>query len=152
MTVTAVPTIKEAAGQQTWIDLGLPDLRFLVRELRTAAIEEVKRADDVEGAFQILLDHFGFVDEALVAVTIATPIGDVTVARDKLVHIVEKRPDSRERYVRHARSRFGRFFTTTEVIAWRLSTHTKRRMTCLSWLTCKADTSCGILCMLLPER
>ena len=102
MTVNVAPIIKEAVGQQTWIDLGLPDLRFLVREMRTAAIEEVKRADDVAGALQILLDHFGFVDEALEAVTITTPIGDVTVARDKLVHIIEKRPDSRERYVRHA--------------------------------------------------
>ncbi len=102
MLVNAAPLIKEAADQQTWIDLALPDLRTLSRELRSAAIEEVKRAEDAEGALKILLDHFGFVDESLLAVTILTPIGNVAVLRDKLAHIVEKRPDSRERYVRHA--------------------------------------------------
>lgn len=102
MLVNVAPLIKEATGQQTWIDLALPDLRTLARELRSAPIEEVKRADDKEGALQILLAHFGFVDEALLAVTIVTPIGNVAIMRDKLAHIVEKRPDSRERYVRHA--------------------------------------------------
>ncbi|WLI13655.1 MULTISPECIES: hypothetical protein [Pseudomonas] len=102
MLVNVAPLIKEATGQQTWIDLALPDLRTLTRELRSAPIEEVKRADDEEGALQILLAHFGFIDEALLAVTIMTPIGNVAIMRDKLAHIVEKRPDSRERYVRHA--------------------------------------------------
>lgn len=80
----------------------MPDLRTLARELRSAAIDEVKRADDAQGALRILLAHFGFIDEALLAVTILTPIGNVAVMRDKLAHIVEKRADSRERYVRHA--------------------------------------------------
>jgi len=102
MLVSAAPLVKEAGGQQTWIDLALPDLRTLARELRSAAIEEVKRADDAQGALRILLAHFGFIDEALLAVTILTPIGNVAVMRDKLAHIVEKRADSRERYVRHA--------------------------------------------------
>lgn len=102
MLVNAAPLIKEAADQQTWIDLALPDLRTLSRELRSAAIEEIKRADDAEGALKILLDHFGFFDDSVLAVTILTPIGNVAVMRDKLAHIVEKRPDSRERYVRHA--------------------------------------------------
>lgn len=102
MQVNVAPLIKEASGQQTWIDLDLPDLRTLVRELRSAPIDEVKRADDAEGALQILLTHFGFADETFLAVTILTPIGNVAVMRDKLAHIVEKRPDSRERYVRHA--------------------------------------------------
>ncbi|MFJ2486980.1 PBECR2 nuclease fold domain-containing protein [Pseudomonas sp. NPDC087639] len=102
MIVTAAPLIKEAAGQQTWIDLALPDLRTLARELRSAAIDEIKRAEDADGALKILLAYFGFVDEALLAITILTPIGNIAVRRDKLAHIVEKRPDSRERYVRHA--------------------------------------------------
>jgi phage-Barnase-EndoU-ColicinE5/D-RelE like nuclease2 len=102
MLVNAAPLMKEAASQPTWIDLFLPDLRTLPRELRSAAIEEVKRADDAEGALKILLNHFGFVDDSVLAVTISTPIGNVAVMRDKLAHIVEKRPDSRERYVRHA--------------------------------------------------
>lgn len=102
MLVTVAPSIKEAMGQHTWIDLALPDLRTLARELRSAPLDEVKRADDAEGALQILLAHFGFTDEAVLAVTVSTPIGHVGVRRDKLAHIVEKRPGSRERYVRHA--------------------------------------------------
>jgi hypothetical protein len=43
MLVNVAPLIKEATGQQTWIDLALPDLRTLARELRSAPIEEVKR-------------------------------------------------------------------------------------------------------------
>jgi hypothetical protein len=102
MLVNAAPLIKEAADQPTWIDLALPDLRTLPRELRSTAIEEVKRADDAKGALKILLAHFGFIDDTLLGVTIHTPIGNVAIMRDKLAHIVEKRPDSRERYVRHA--------------------------------------------------
>lgn len=102
MLVNAAPLIKEAADQHTWLDLALPDLRTLPRELRSTAIEEVKRADDAKGALKILLAHFGFIDDTLLAVTILTPIGNVAIMRDKLAHIVEKRPDSRERYVRHA--------------------------------------------------
>lgn len=102
MLTNAAPTTKEAADQATWIDLALPDLRTLSKELRSAAIEEIKRADDPAGALGILLEYFGFIDESVMAVTFLTPIGNVAVARDKLAHIVEKRPDSRERYVRHA--------------------------------------------------
>lgn len=102
MVFTVSPPIKQSVGQPTWIDLGLPDLRTLARELRSGPIEEVKRANDAEGALLILLAHFGFVDDSVLAVTILTPIGNVAVMRDKLAHIVEKRPDSRERYVRHA--------------------------------------------------
>ncbi|WP_435038234.1 PBECR2 nuclease fold domain-containing protein [Pseudomonas neuropathica] len=102
MLVNAAPVIKEAADQPTWINLALPDLRTLSRELRSAAIDEMKRADNAEDALKILLDQFGFVDESILTVTILTPIGRVAVMKDKLAHIIEKRPDSRERYVRHA--------------------------------------------------
>ena len=102
MLTNAAPRTKEAADQATWIDLALPDLRTLSKELRSAAIEEIKRADDPAGALGILLEYFGFIDESVMAVTILTPIGNVAVWSDKLAHIVEKRPDSRERYVRHA--------------------------------------------------
>ena len=47
--LSVVPFIKEAAGQLTWIHLDLPDLRLLARDMRSAAIDEIKRADDVEG-------------------------------------------------------------------------------------------------------
>ena len=85
-----------------WFDLDLPDLRYLARELRSPAVDELQRAEDAEGALAILLEHFGLVDPVLVAVTVTTPIGAVLVPRSSLPHIVEKRPDSRERYVRHA--------------------------------------------------
>ncbi|PCR98575.1 hypothetical protein CP336_02815 [Pseudomonas fluorescens] len=64
MLMSAAPLVKEAGGQQTWIDLALPDLRTLAREFRSAVIDEVKRADDAQGALKILLAHFGFIDEA----------------------------------------------------------------------------------------
>lgn len=102
MLVNAASLTKEAAHQPTWINLALPDLRTLSRELRSAAIDEMKRADNAEDALKILLDQFGFLDESVLTVIILTPIGRVAVMRDKLAHIVEKRPDSRERYVRHA--------------------------------------------------
>ena len=134
MLVNAAPLIKESSGQQTWIDLALPDLRTLARELRSAAIDEVKRADDAQGALRILLAHFGFIDEALLAVTILTPIGNVAVMRDKLAHIVEKRADSRERYVRHAIDTLtGPFEIWTADTAWPSSTPTRQKMTCSSW-------------------
>ena len=85
-----------------WFDLDLPDLRYLARELRSPAVDELQRAEDAEGALAILLEHFGLVDPVLAAVTVTTPIGAVLVPRSSLPHIVEKRPDSRERYVRHA--------------------------------------------------
>lgn len=99
---TEVVQVREAAGQTMWFDQELPDLRYLARELRSPAIEELKRADDEEGALAILLEHFGFTDPVLLAVTITSPVGPVLIPRSSLNHIVEKRPDSRERYVRHA--------------------------------------------------
>jgi hypothetical protein len=59
-------------------------LRTLSKELRSAAIAEIKRADDAAGALGILLEYFGFIDESVMAVTILTPIGNVAVAREKL--------------------------------------------------------------------
>lgn len=95
-------TIREQTGQLKWHDLQLPDLRTLARELRCPAIEEVQRADHAEGALQILLTHFGLTDPLLTEASFITPIGTVLVPRTSLPHIVEKRADSRERYVRHA--------------------------------------------------
>jgi hypothetical protein len=102
-----VVQIREATGQLMWFDLGLPDLRYLARELRSAALEETQRATDAAGALKILLEHFGFSDPVLAAVSVATPVGAVLVPRTSLPHIVEKRPDSRERYVRHAIDTLG---------------------------------------------
>lgn len=70
MLVNAAPVIKEAADQPTWINLALPDLRTLSRELRSAAIDEMKRADNAEDALKILLDQFGFVGDMFVVVDV----------------------------------------------------------------------------------
>ena len=96
------PSVREAPGQATWEELDLPDLRYLARELRAPAIREIPRGNDLSEALRILFEHFGLSDTALSHVTISTPIGPVIVPRTSLPHIVEKRPDSRERYVRHA--------------------------------------------------
>lgn len=94
--------VREEPGQPKWHDLDLPDLRRLARELRSPAIEEIPRAEDAEGALLILFEHFGLTDPALAAVTFVTPVGAMLVPRTSLPHIVEKRADSRERYVPHA--------------------------------------------------
>jgi len=85
-----------------WFDLDLPDLRYLARELRSPALDEIQRADDAASALVILYEHFGLTNPATESVTMDTPIGQVQVQRANLAHIVEKRPDSRERYARHA--------------------------------------------------
>jgi hypothetical protein len=102
MTIEAAEQVREEPGQQKWFDLDLPDLRKLARELRSPAIDEIARADDAAGALVILCEHFGLADPSLVSVTFTTPMGTVVVPRSSLPHIVEKRVDSRERYIRHA--------------------------------------------------
>ncbi|POY47892.1 hypothetical protein BKM09_032435 (plasmid) [Pseudomonas amygdali pv. morsprunorum] len=94
--------IKELPGQSGWEDLGLPDLRYHVRELRSPAISEIKRGDTFEEALAIIHEHFGMSVPTVTSRTFETPVGSVTVLKPSLAHIVEKRPDSRERYVRHA--------------------------------------------------
>lgn len=86
---TEVVQVREAAGQTMWFDLDLPDLRYLARELRSPAVDELQRAEDAEGALAILLEHFGLVDPVLAAVTVITPIGTVLVPRSSLPHIVK---------------------------------------------------------------
>lgn len=158
MLTNAAPTTKEAASQATWTDLALPDLRTLSKELRSAAIEEIKRADDAAGALGILLEYFGFIDESIMAVTILTPIGNVAVAREKLAHIVEKRPDSRERYVRHAIDTL-----TGPFEIWRIRYDNGghrmafinaygQKTTCLWLWTFAMNTFYGISCTLRRER
>src|SRR5450830_476100 len=102
MTTDASLQVREEPGQLKWFDFDLPDLRKLTRELRSPALEEVARADNFDGALAILREHFGFTDVSLASVYFETPVGTVCVPRNSLNHIVEKRADSRERYVRHA--------------------------------------------------
>jgi hypothetical protein len=102
MTIKAAEQVREEPGQLKWFDFNLPDLRKLARELRSPALEEVARAEDADGALVILYEHFGLSDPSLVSVTFETPVGKVLVPRSSLSHIVDKRADSRERYIRHA--------------------------------------------------
>ncbi|WP_456293290.1 PBECR2 nuclease fold domain-containing protein [Pseudomonas sp. AK106] len=95
-------SISEVKGQPTWLDNNLPDLRTLPREMRTQAIEEVVAATSHEDAIQVTAHHLGFIDAAISSLKVETPLGEVAIRRGSLYHIVEKRMDARERYVRLA--------------------------------------------------
>ena len=97
-----MPPIKEIKGQPTWIDYRLPDLRTLERELRSSAVDEMAAADSHEAAIDLVAQYMGFVNPAILSLTIETPMGLVTVDRKSFYHIVEKRADARERYVKMA--------------------------------------------------
>ncbi|NWB67162.1 hypothetical protein HX839_12850 [Pseudomonas sp. I8001] len=97
-----MPCIHESKGQQTWIDYGLPDLRSLDRALRARPLEEVAAGNDVEAAIDIVAMHFGIAHSSCSEVEVASPLGQIAIRRSCLQHIVEKRQDARERYVRFA--------------------------------------------------
>ncbi len=98
-----LPTrISEVKGQLTWVQSGLPDLRTLARELRVHALEEVIAATTHEEAIETTAQYLGFIDPAIQALTVETPMGEVTILRKSIYHIVEKRQDARERYVKLA--------------------------------------------------
>jgi len=94
--------ISEVKGQPTWLDNNLPDLRTLERNLRIHALEEVTAATSHEDAIEVTARHLGFIDPAILSLTVMTPMGDVTIMRSSIYHIVEKRLDARERYVKLA--------------------------------------------------
>lgn len=98
------PTAKvaEKKGQNTGLDEQLPDLRTLARELRTRAIEELAAADSHEAAIELAAQHLGLNSEEASVVTVRTPMGDIRIQRSCIHHIVEKRQDARERYVKVA--------------------------------------------------
>lgn len=100
--MTATGPVKEVAGQKTWIEYGLADLRSLPTELRSPAPDEIPAADSADAAVEIVAGAFGLADPNIDRIAQLTPVGVVTVLRDKLVHIVEKRQDARERYANHA--------------------------------------------------
>lgn len=77
-------------------------LRSLDRELRSASLMEVVAASSHEEAIDVTAHHLGFIDPAITALAVATPMGEVRLERHSIYHIVEKRMDARERYVRLA--------------------------------------------------
>ena len=89
------PTIaREIPDQDNWKTLGRPDLRDL--EIRTDAPELLPMAQSLEDAVSTLRGALGVPIGA--ARSVQTPVGSVTILEELLVHVVEKRPDGRERY------------------------------------------------------
>ncbi|NWA29570.1 hypothetical protein HX866_32295 [Pseudomonas gingeri] len=97
-----MPPIKEKKGQSTWLEQGLPDLRSAGPELRAKPPAEVSSGDDIASAIEIVARNLGFVDPAIRSMTIDTPVDVVTIYHRDIHHIVEKRAEARERYVRFA--------------------------------------------------
>ncbi|VVN86320.1 PBECR2 nuclease fold domain-containing protein [Pseudomonas fluorescens] len=77
-------------------------MRTLERDLRSQAIDEVQAATSHEDAIEVVAQHLGFVDPAILSLAVETPMGGVTILRSCIYHIVEKRMDARERYVKMA--------------------------------------------------
>lgn len=84
-------------GQKTWADLGRPAVRDVpaVHRLPTPALLE--RAPDRRAAVAMLAQVLGVSAENPMRV-IETPVGQVAIRHEWLVHIVEKDSDARERY------------------------------------------------------
>lgn len=95
--------MKEKKQQKkTWKEIGHPDLRHLQVSKRLPDQDPVPTEDSAETALLILEQHLGFVEASITEVEIVTPVEVVLIERANLRHIVEKRQDARERYVRHA--------------------------------------------------
>jgi ABC-type cobalamin transport system permease subunit len=95
--------MKEKKPQKTnWKELGYADLRHLPQSQRLPAAEIIIAGDAVETAIMILAHELGFADSTIMEIQHITPIGAVRIERIQLQHIVEKRQDARERYVKHA--------------------------------------------------
>jgi hypothetical protein len=86
-------------GLVTFKELGLPDLRELEREFRLDPTPEIEAGGSLEAAVTLLELHMGFTEPEMLIVRKETIIGTLSILRDKLKHIVEKRLDARERYV-----------------------------------------------------
>jgi len=88
--------VKEKPDQPTWAQLGLPDLRTMAPVGATP--EVLARAIDTEGALDTLREALQVPAGGLRLVQ--TAVGTVTILDRLLTHVVEKRPDSRERFAR----------------------------------------------------
>lgn len=86
-------------GLTTFRELKLPDLRVLESEFRLEPTPEIEAGDNVEAAVALLELYMGFIEPEMLSIPKETIIGTLSILRDKLEHIVEKRLDARERYV-----------------------------------------------------
>lgn len=85
---------KAVAGQPTWKDLGLKDLRELGPGESAPAL--IESATSAASAVDVLRKALGV--EQGGERTFHTPVGEVTVQDSSLNHVVEKRQDARERF------------------------------------------------------
>ncbi|MHC0466968.1 hypothetical protein JMT66_23825 (plasmid) [Kosakonia cowanii] len=93
---------KALDGLPTFNDLGLKDLRNLEAGQRRDQLDEIVAGSTAEEALALLEEHMGFSSPEMSVVVKTTHIGDMNIVREKLAHIVEKRVDARERYVKLA--------------------------------------------------
>ena len=101
-TTNPIAKIAEIKGQSNWQEKQLPDLRTLVREMRSQALGELTAADSHDAAIEQAAQHMGFKDADIDTLTVETPMGEVRIQRSSIYHIVEKRQDARERYAKVA--------------------------------------------------
>lgn len=81
---------KAVEGLQTFKDLDLKDLRNLDTDERNDLVEEIEAGRSLEEALELLEVHMGFSTTEMTEIVRTTPIGDIHILRDKLLHIVEK--------------------------------------------------------------
>lgn len=93
---------KALDGLPTFYDLGLKDLRNLEAEQRRDQLDEIVAGSTAEEALALLEEHMRLSSPEMSVVVKTTHIGDMNIVREKLAHIVEKRVDARERYVKLA--------------------------------------------------
>lgn len=93
---------KALDGLPTFNDLGLKDLRNLEAEERRDQLDEIAAGNTAEEALVLLEEHMGFSSADMTVLVKNTHIGTMNIVREKLAHIVEKRVDAHERYVKLA--------------------------------------------------
>lgn len=95
----ALANVPEPAQATTWKDMGLRPLRDVPADERLPAPELLPVADSQEAAEKRLAEALGFTDEHQRIVE--TPVGSRVIRRELLAHMVEKRPDARERFANY---------------------------------------------------
>lgn len=85
-----------------WKTLNLEDIRDLDSNTRREPRELIEAAENEDDAVEKLAINLGLRDALVDRRIINTVIGGIVIIRDKLVHIVEKRKEARERYVLYA--------------------------------------------------
>jgi hypothetical protein len=95
------PGVREASGQKSWKDLGLLDIRDVAVASTAELVQELPGAADFDTALRQVALGFGL-REGMDTVLMNTPYVPVIVRRQYLSHIVEKRPNARERFTAFA--------------------------------------------------